>query len=140
MICNVKQSTFQHILDKKKVSSMDFQNLKALGTKMLKVTKHLTTGIFLSFLKMGNKLNYNLFHISPADAILLNFVYNWTESISFFGPKIWDILPNMIKEKKTVEAFNGAIKKGKSGNCPCTLCKRLTGVRCIWYILAKADH
>ena len=76
MICNVKQSTFQHILDKKKVSSMDFQNLKALGTKMLKVTKHLTTGIFLSFLKMGNKLNYNLFHISPADAILLNFVYN----------------------------------------------------------------
>ena len=44
-------------------------------------------------------------------------------TISYLGPKIWDILPNEIKEKETLEAFKVAIKKWKPENCPCRLCK-----------------
>ena len=32
-------------------------------------------------------------------------VYNGTESLSFLGPKIWDIVPAELKEVKTLSAF-----------------------------------
>ena len=54
---------------------------------------------------------YNMRHALHLDMPLVNLVYNETESISFLGPKIWDI-PIETKEMRTVEEFKGAIKNG----------------------------
>ena len=51
-------------------------------------------------------------------------VFHGTEIISFFGPKIWDIVPSELKQLETVNAFKRKIKKKwKSVNCPCRLCR-----------------
>ena len=42
---------------------------------------------------------------------LVNSVSNGTESISFLGSKMWDMLHDEIKEMKTMQPFKGAIKK-----------------------------
>ena len=68
--------------------------------------------IFVSVFGTRNKLNYNLHHVSQSDVPLINSIYNGTESISFLGPRIYDILPNDMKEMKTVEVFKVAIKNG----------------------------
>ena len=38
-------------------------------------------------------------------------VFNGTESISFLGPKIWDFVPNELKQLETVNSLKIEIKK-----------------------------
>ena len=46
-----------------------------------------------------------------------------TESISSLTPKIWEILPNEIKDSDTLQTFKAKIKKWVPIECPCRLCK-----------------
>ena len=40
---------------------------------------------------------------------LVNSVYNGTESTTFLGPKVWELVPEVMKQIET--------------NCPCKSCK-----------------
>ena len=44
-------------------------------------------------------------------------VFNGTENISFLGPTIWDIVPE-LKQLESVNAFKREIKKWKPVSCP----------------------
>ena len=46
-----------------------------------------------------------------------------TESISSLAPKIWEILPNEIKDSDTLQIFKAKIKKWVPAEWPCRLCK-----------------
>ena len=46
-----------------------------------------------------------------------------TESISSLAPKIWEILPNEIKDSDTLQIFKAKIKKWGPVECPCRICK-----------------
>ena len=46
-----------------------------------------------------------------------------TESISSLAPKIWEVLPNEIKDSDTLQIFKAKIKKWVPVECPCRLCK-----------------
>ena len=46
-----------------------------------------------------------------------------TESISSLAPKIWEILPNEIKDSDTLQIFKAKIKKWVPVECPCRLYK-----------------
>ena len=50
-------------------------------------------------------------------------MYHGSECISFLGPKIWNILPDRLKNVNSIQAFKMQIKKWKPENCPCRLCK-----------------
>ena len=62
-------------------------------------------------------------HVSEFSRPMINSVYHGTESISFLGPKIWDMLPEKLKNIETLEVFKKEIKIWKPDNCPCRLCK-----------------
>ena len=89
---------------------MHNQNLQTTRTEMFKKTKGFALDIFSNAFITRNKLNYNMYHASHFDVPLVNPVYNGTESTSFLEYKIWDTLPNKIKELKTVQTFKGVIK------------------------------
>ena len=44
-------------------------------------------------------------------------------SLAYFGPQIWELLPNNLKTLKSVKAFKSKIKGGIPENCPCRICK-----------------
>ena len=46
-----------------------------------------------------------------------------TDSLAYLGPKIWELVPNEMKNLESLTAFKTAIKKWKTTNCPCRLCK-----------------
>ena len=71
-------------------------------------------------LKLNSDSRYNLRQFSRS---LVKSVYHWTESISYLGPKIWDILPNDYKTIQDFAAFKIKTKKLISEDCPCRLCK-----------------
>ena len=54
-------------------------------------------------------------------------MYHGTESISYFGPKIWekiwDILPDGYNTTQNLDTYKIKIKKWKLENFACRLCK-----------------
>ena len=48
-------------------------------------------------------------------------VWHGTESVSYLGPKIWDLVPNEIKESKSLNALKFKIKRGVSERCSCRI-------------------
>ena len=53
----------------------------------------------------------------------VNSVRYGSKSVSFLAPKIWDILPNEIKNSETLNAFKLKIKNWIPQECPNRLCK-----------------
>ena len=46
-----------------------------------------------------------------------------TDTLSYLGPKIWNLVPFDIKDCGTKQIFRQKVKKWKPGRCPCRLCK-----------------
>ena len=45
------------------------------------------------------------------------------QSISYLAPKIWNLVPEDIKESATVTLFKAKIKRWVPDMCPCRLCQ-----------------
>ena len=43
------------------------------------------------------------------------------------GPKIWDLVPNEIKESESLNGFKFKIKGWVPEGCPCRICKICLG-------------
>ena len=103
--------------------SIHERNIKILATEMFKVSKNLAPPQMHKIFKLKNQLQYNLRNNSLFSTPLFKSVYKGTESLSFLGPKIWDILPNTYKNLPDLDSFKVALKKWKPVNCPCRICK-----------------
>ena len=57
----------------------------------------------------------------------VNYIWHSTESVSYLGPKIWDLVPNEIKESESLNAFKFKIKRWIPEECPCRICKIYLG-------------
>ena len=51
-------------------------------------------------------------------------VYHGSESISYVGPKIWEIVLAKIKETNSLNSFKIEILKWVPQSCQCRLCKQ----------------
>ena len=51
-------------------------------------------------------------------------VYNGTETLTFLGSRIWEIVPDYIKKSNSFGEFKLKIKLWNPEDCPCRLCKR----------------
>ena len=49
--------------------------------------------------------------------------YKGEESLKFFAPKIWKLVPDDYKSIKELKKFKSKIKKWKPTECPCRLCR-----------------
>ena len=66
---------------------------------------------------------YNLRRNSTFERRQVHSVYHGTESLSFLGPKIWDLVPLELKQLESLEVFKLKIKKWIPFECPCRLCR-----------------
>ena len=123
IVYNDKQSSFTELLEKDGSVSIHMGNIQILATEMYKLVNNLSPPIMNRVLKLNSDSRYNLRQISQFSRSLLKSVYHGTESNSYLGPKIWDILPDDYKAIQNLDTFKINIKKWKSENCPCRLCK-----------------
>ena len=91
---------------------------------MFKVSKCLCPEIVKGLFQFRNEIPYNLrqrsqFHIPP-----VRTVFSGTESIKFFSPKIWELIPDEMKELESLWEFKRTIKLWKSTSYSCRLCKQ----------------
>ena len=74
-------------------------------------------------LKLKDQSQYNLRYNSLFSRPLVKSVYKGTESLSFLGPKIWNILPDTYKDLPNLDSFKVALKKWRTVSCRCRICK-----------------
>ena len=123
IIHNDKRSSFNALLEKDGSVSIHERNIKILATEMFKVSKNLASPQMNEIFKLNDQPQYNLRYNSLFSRPLVEIVYKGTESLSFLGPKIWDILPHTYKDLPDLDGFKVALKKWRPVNCPCKICK-----------------
>ena len=85
---------------------------------MFKVCKNLSPAI-IADLFHARQINYNLRHDCYIPIPNIKSVYHGTEKLSNLGPRIWNLVPDKLKQLVDIHE----IKKCKPKNCPCRLCK-----------------
>ena len=117
-----KHSTFQQLLEKDNSVSTHHRNLQVLGTEMFKVNMNLSPDLVNNIFE---KEQIDIFYEEMTYFLnrQVSSVYNGTESLSFLGPKIWELVPSEIKQSKSLEIFKKRIKKWIPFQCPCRLCQ-----------------
>ena len=119
---NDKSSTFQELLDKDNSVSIHHRNIRVLATEIYKVLHGYSPAI-LNEVFVPSHCKYNFRKNNSLERRRVNTVRYGTESLSFLGPKIWDIVPDYIKSSETMSAFKHKIKKWIPIECPCRICK-----------------
>ena len=89
-----------------------------LATEMFKVYRSLSSLIFSELFRRRD-ICYNLRSNSNFPVPDVKSVFHGSESISYLGPKIWDIVLLELKEWTSVNAFTNGIQKWQLKNCPC---------------------
>ena len=115
-----KTSTFQQLLEKDNSVSVHHRNLQALATEMFKISNNLSPDIVKEIFQKII-VPYNLCSENSFMNRQVNSVYHVTES--FLGPKIWEQVPQEIKESENIAIFKSKIKKWTPSHCPRRLCR-----------------
>ena len=68
-------------------------------------------------------LNYNLRRRCEFASRAINIAHYGSESLSFLGPKIWEMLPLDLKTSDFLDSFKSRIKNWRPQGCPCRFCK-----------------
>ena len=111
------------LLEKDSSVSIHDRNILCLATEMYKISNRLSPPAVSNIFTRKNCHPYNLRLNSQFSRPLVRSVFHGTQSISYLGPVIWDILPDSYKNLPNFSVFKNRIKKWKPENCPCRLCK-----------------
>ena len=122
LIYNNYELTFEELLDKDGSFCAHHYNIQTLAIELYKVYNNLSESLFSDrFTRTTN--NYNLRTTSGFLIPQINTVLKGSNSIRYFGPKIWNIIPPETKYLISFENFKKSIRKWKPINCPCRICK-----------------
>ena len=91
------QSSFETLLGKDGFVSVHNQNLQILETEIYKIKNDLFPLIVTELFEQRNEQHYDLRKNSQFTIPPSRTVYHGSESISYLGPKILNILPDRLK-------------------------------------------
>ena len=110
-----KNLTFDQLLQKDKSFTIHERNLQKLATEMYKVRNNLCPKLFQNL--------FTLRHNGKGFVLpRINTVKRGEESIRYRGPKTWDMVPEKIKESKSLAIFKDKIRTWKPIDCFCRIC------------------
>ena len=115
-------STFKELLKRDNSVCIHHRNIQSLAIEMFKSQKELSPIIMQEFFPQRD-IKYNLRSQTDFKSSGTSTVHKGTESLRSLGPKIWNLIPQDIKESESLDIFYSKIKKWTPSNCPCKLCK-----------------
>ena len=122
LIYDDKVSTFSDLLKKNNSVCFHHRNIQILATEMYKVKNNLSP-VFLHEIFQANSQNFKGRLTSTFKSRAIKKTKHGSESLSFLGPKIWELVPTNIKNSKSLTHFKSLIKKWLPEKCPCRICK-----------------
>ena len=99
------------------------RNLQILATEIIKVKNSLAPEIMTEVFEIKEP-HYNLrSEASHFKRENVKSTHYGIQSVRHLGPKIWNIVPQNIRESSSLNEFKSLIKFWKPDTCPCRLCK-----------------
>ena len=114
--------TFEELLEKVNSLTIRHRNLQLLATEMYKMKNNLLPDIMKQiFLEQNSGCHLRKEILWETSNIRTT---QWgSETLSFRGPKTWDLVPKQIKESPSINEFKAKIKHWKPMGCTCKLCE-----------------
>ena len=113
--------TFPELLEKDNTFTIHERNVQKLATEMYQVNNNLSPKIVTEIFTKHNT-TYNLRKNKTWEGHNIRTVTYGTETVCFRGPKIWENLPDTIKNSPTLAEFKKKITCWKPV-CTCRLCR-----------------
>ena len=114
--------TFQELLDIDDSVPIHHRNLQRLATEMYKTENNLSP-LFVQELFTEKIHQHDLRNKGSWETHYVRTVKYGTETIRRMGPKKWDLISTEIKDSKTLLEFKQTIKRWRTNECTCRLCK-----------------
>ena len=115
---------FYGLLQKDNFFTIHHRNIQKLDLEMYKVKHGIAPKIMCELFNEAN-VPYNLRQDVRFRSYIKTVLYG-TETLSHFGPKIWNLVPFDIRDCATEQISRQKIKKWKPDRCPCRLCQIYT--------------
>ncbi len=116
-------SSFATLLEKDRSVTVHEKNMQLLMTEMFKTINNLNPP-FMNEIFLQRSSAYNLRNINTFMVPKVNTVNHGTETVQYRGQRIWQSVPQEIKDANSVQQFKNKIKFWKNVDCDCRLCKR----------------
>ena len=115
-------STFEELLEQDGSFSVHHTNIQTLAIEMYKVYHGISVQIFSKFFQVRN-ISYSLRSDFSFRRENINTVYKGENSLRYFAPVIWDLVPLEIKKSVSLQIFISKIRRWRPLLCPCRLCR-----------------
>ena len=121
-------SNFDELLKRDKSVKVHHKNIQFLATEMFKVKLGFAPQFMNDIFKKRNISDDTMLSKLRNPSEFYNFenprsVRYGTETLRSLGPKIWNIVPDNIKDSGNLKIFKIKIKSWIPTDCPCRLCK-----------------
>ena len=117
------ENDFGFLLEQSKSVPIHVRNLQLLMTEIYK-TKCGLNPPFMKEIFMQRNIGYSLRHGDDAQLPKVRTTSFGVESIAYLGNKLWQILPQEIKQSNSLPIFKKQIRCWNGGKCNCRLCKK----------------
>ena len=114
--------SFEDLLKLDQSFTIHQRNIQKLAIEMYKVNNNMSP-FFMNLIFPKISDHYNLRNDKTFYPKMIKTVYYGSETISFWGPRIWSELPNDIRNAKSLSQFNTKIKLWNKNACGCRICK-----------------
>ena len=115
-------SSFEELLIKDKSFKVHHRNIKCLALELYKAKHDISPLVMKNLFVPKNSTKDNLRSQSNFSIPSVKTVHCGHDSLKYFGPIVWNMIPNHIRELETFDKFKKEIKKWLP-NCSCRLCK-----------------
>ena len=115
-------STFEELLEQDGSFSVHHTNIQTLAIEMYKVYHGISVKIFSKFFQVRN-ISYSLRSDFSFRRENINTVYKGENSLRYFAPVIWDLVPLENKKSVSLQIFISKIRRWRPLLCPCRLCR-----------------
>ena len=111
-----------HLLAIDKSFTNHQRNIRSLAIELFKVKQNLLNVIMCNILKT-RALTYNLQPRADFMGDCINTRRYGLNSLIYFAPKVWDMIPLKIKNINSLQKFKTEIRKCAPENSSCDLCR-----------------
>ena len=122
LVHNDNISSFYELLQKKNSFTIHHRNIQKLALEMYRVKHRIAPKIMYELFNEAN-VPYNLRQDVSFQSYNIKTVLYGTETLSYLGLRIWNLVPFDIRDCSIEQIFRQKIKKWKPDRCPCRLCK-----------------
>ena len=120
ILYNDYESTFDQLLSQDNSFTIHVQAIQRLCIEIYKCINGISVGNFKDLFELKDPhSNSNLDLKIPS----VNSEFNGKGSLRYFGPVIWNKIPNEIRNLSPLNSFKSKIKNWKPVDCPCRICK-----------------